>query len=61
MKTLLKIVVGLVLLLGLAAGALVFFFDADRFRPRLEQALTDALLDFSGPADLEAWLKQHGG
>jgi len=25
------------------------------------EALTDALLDFSGPADLEAWLKQHGG
>ncbi len=27
---------------------------------RLE-ALTDALLDFSGPADLAAWLAQHGG
>ena len=27
---------------------------------RLE-ALTDALLDFSGPADLAAWLMQHGG
>jgi predicted transposase YdaD len=26
---------------------------------RLE-ALTDALLDFSGPADLAAWLAEHG-
>jgi predicted transposase YdaD len=25
------------------------------------EALTDALLDFSGPADLAAWLAQHGG
>jgi predicted transposase YdaD len=24
------------------------------------EALTDALLDFSGPADLAAWLEQHG-
>jgi len=25
------------------------------------EALTDALLDFSGPADLAAWLEKHGG
>ena len=25
------------------------------------EALTEALLDFSGPADLAAWLVQHGG
>jgi len=25
------------------------------------EALTEALLDFSGPADLERWLAQHGG
>jgi predicted transposase YdaD len=25
------------------------------------EALADALLDFSGPADLAAWLAQHGG
>ncbi len=25
------------------------------------EALTDALLDFSGPADLAVWLAQHGG
>jgi predicted transposase YdaD len=25
------------------------------------EALTEALLDFSGPADLAAWLAQHGG
>jgi hypothetical protein len=27
---------------------------------RLE-ALAEALLDFSGPADLAAWLAEHGG
>ena len=25
------------------------------------ESLADALLDFSGPADLAAWLAQHGG
>jgi hypothetical protein len=25
------------------------------------EALAEALLDFSGPADLAAWLAQHGG
>ncbi len=25
------------------------------------EALAEALLDFSGTADLEAWLAQHGG
>jgi len=28
--------------------------------PQLE-ALAEALLDFSGPADLSAWLQQHAG
>ena len=25
------------------------------------ESLTEALLDFSGPSDLAAWLEQHGG
>jgi hypothetical protein len=25
------------------------------------EALADALLNFSGPADLEVWLAKHGG
>lgn len=29
--------------------------------PHLLEALAEALLDFSGPADLAAWLAEHSG
>ena len=49
-------------LLGRRCGALNETTIARIQALPLEQleALTDALLDFSGPADLAAWLEQHG-
>jgi predicted transposase YdaD len=49
-------------LLGRRCGALSNATTARIQALPLQQleALTDALLDFSGPADLAVWLKQHG-
>jgi predicted transposase YdaD len=49
-------------LLGRRCGALNETTIARIQALPLEQleALTDALLDFNGPADLAAWLAQHG-
>ena len=42
--------------LGEATTALILALPLQQL-----EALADALLDFSGPNDLSAWLSQHGG